>query len=100
MTHDIAKLERDLKTLEMELVKLGSCGCETCNNCKLGAVQGASSDYWRELFKIIHFPGWTTPAEFLLVSSLVENMIAQTRTLAQQQQTLLAGARAVTEKAA
>lgn len=48
-----------------------------------------------ELWKIIHNPGWTTPAERLLVTASLEYIIAQAKLLNNLQQNLLAGARAV-----
>jgi len=51
-----------------------------------------------ELLTIIHQPGWTTPAEAMLVNGLLDSMIAHTRHLGELKQTLLAGARAVAVK--
>jgi hypothetical protein len=51
-----------------------------------------------ELVAIIHKPGWTTPAEALLVNGLLDSMIAHTKHLAELKQALLAGARAVSGK--
>jgi len=48
-----------------------------------------------ELWRIIHNPGWTTPAERLLVTASLEYIIAQAKLLNNLQQNLLAGARAV-----
>jgi len=48
-----------------------------------------------ELWRIIHNPGWTTPAERPLVTSSLEYIIAQAKLLNNLQQGLLAGARAV-----
>lgn len=48
-----------------------------------------------ELWKIIHFPGWTTVAERMLVAAGLEAIIAQTKQLTTLRQNLLAGARAV-----
>lgn len=48
-----------------------------------------------ELWRIIHNPGWTTPAERLLVTAGVEHIIAQAKLLNSLQQNLLAAARAV-----
>jgi hypothetical protein len=48
-----------------------------------------------DLISIIHRPGWTTPAEFMLVSGLVDAMTAHTKVIAGLQQTLLGGAAAI-----
>lgn len=48
-----------------------------------------------ELWRIIHQPGWTTPAERLLVTSSLEYVIAQAKLLNTLQQNLLAGAKVV-----
>ena len=48
-----------------------------------------------ELWRIIHNPGWTTPAERLLVTASLEYLIAQAKLVNTLQQNLLAGARAV-----
>ena len=51
-----------------------------------------------ELMTIIHRPGWTTPAEALLVGGYLDAMNAHAQHLANLSQTLLAGARAVGTK--
>ena len=50
---------------------------------------------WRELIPIWRRPGWTTPAEFYLVASALDGMLAQTKLLAGMRQTVLRGSRAV-----
>jgi hypothetical protein len=60
----------------------------------------AASDDFDELFKIIHFPGWTTPVEIEFVNSLID---ATERSLAgavQLRGALLSGARAIAENSA
>ncbi len=52
-----------------------------------------------ELLKIIHRPGWTTPAETLLTVAVVDNLIAQVAAVRQANQRLMAGAREVAEPA-
>ena len=54
---------------------------------------------FEEFFRIIHGPGWTTIAEFMLVGSLLDGMLAQTKALVGLKHALLAGSRAVTAKA-
>jgi hypothetical protein len=51
-----------------------------------------------ELMAIIHRPGWTTPAEALLVGGFLDAMNAHAQHLANLSKTLLAGARAVGTK--
>ena len=75
--HDVKKLEDRVKALHQNLMKLGD---------------GKDME---EFFTIIHKPGWTTPAEFMLVSGLLQSMNAQVKTLAGLKQVLLAGSRAV-----
>ena len=48
-----------------------------------------------EMISIIHKPGWTTPAEYVLVSGLVDTMHEQAMVLASLRQTLLNGGRTV-----
>jgi hypothetical protein len=63
-------------------------------------TDAASSDDFDELFKIIHFPGWTTPVEIEFVNSLID---ATERSLAgavQLRGALLSGARAIAENSA
>ena len=50
---------------------------------------------FEEIISIIHKPGWTTPAEYVLVSGTVDRMHEQAKALASLRQTLLNGGRAV-----
>ncbi len=87
--HDIEELGRDIKELEAEFHKLVGMPME-------GSEGGPmDNDGWKELFRLIHFPGWTTPAEFLLVSSIVENMMVQARALNGLKQNLLQASREI-----
>ena len=54
----------------------------------------APTDY-TELLRIIHHPGWTTPAEFTFVSAILDNMIGSVRALAQLEAGLLKGTKGV-----
>lgn len=63
MHHDLDKLGRQLKDLDTLFGRL------------------AAAERRKQLIKIIKVPGWTTPAEFLLVSSIVENISAQLKVL-------------------
>lgn len=55
----------------------------------------ADSTEMDELFKIIHFPGFTTPAEFAFLRNSLESLIAQTKQLATLRQGLLVAAKLV-----
>ena len=59
-------------------------------------------DSFLELIKIIHNPGWTTPAEFRLVTTVVEAIDQQVRVIERLKVELLEGSRLVgqTEHAA
>jgi len=48
-----------------------------------------------ELFRIIHQPGWTTPAEVAFLTTALESMQAQTRQLTTMRQSLLIAAKLV-----
>ena len=80
--HDVVNLEASIKELEKDLSRL------------------AHDAEFQELLKIIHRPGYTTPAEFTLTVGIVNTMIAQTRALAALKQALLLGNREIVEKAA
>jgi hypothetical protein len=56
MNHDLSKLEHHLETLNKRVSELQSIGLS------------------KELLLIIHRPGWTTPAEFVLVGNAVESL--------------------------
>lgn len=75
--HDIAHLETRIRTLSERL--------ETMSD---------SSDL-EELIIIIHRPGWTTPAEYQLVTGLVDIMQQQMEVLADLRQALVNGSRAI-----
>ena len=53
-----------------------------------------------ELLRIIHRPGYTTPAEHSFVQAIVETLGVQAKTLIVLKQALLAGARTVGTKSA
>jgi hypothetical protein len=56
MGHDLSKLEHNLETLNKRITELSNLGLT------------------KELQLIIHRPGWTTPAEFVLVGNTVESL--------------------------
>jgi len=75
--HELAQLEAHIQALKAAHTLL---------------ADSAETD---ELWRIIHNPGWTTPAERLLVTASLEYLLAQTKLVANLRQNLLAGARAV-----
>jgi len=75
--HNIPQLEVRIKELE-----------EVCKSV------GDNSDLI-ELLKVIHRPGWTTPAEFTFATSIVDSLIGQARNLVALRKSLLAGSRDV-----
>ncbi len=78
--HDIPQLEGNIKALH-EAVR----------------VLAVDDDYL-ELLKIIHFPGYTTPAEFQLVTAVVKSMGVQVRELTALKETLLSASREIIEE--
>ena len=52
----------------------------------------------KELLRIIRFPGWTTPAEFLFATAILDGMQAQVAGLATQSAALLAAAKQVSAR--
>jgi hypothetical protein len=87
MEPSTSKGHHDPKHLEGEIKALGQ-----------GLDNLADGTDFEELLKIIHRPGWTTPAEALLVSGLVDFMATQVKALTALKQVLLAGSRVVGTK--
>ena len=77
--HDISKLEKNVKELHQNLAGL------------------ADNNEFDELLKIIHRPGWTTPAEFLFAMGVVESMTVHARALTDLKRTLINASRKVSE---
>lgn len=79
--HDVGLLERRTEDLLKLLADVGD------------------EDDFRTL--ILHFrqPGWTTPAEFTLVTAAIEGMIGQVRVLADLKSALVVGNRQIVEAA-
>jgi hypothetical protein len=75
--HELAQLEAHIQSLKSTHTVL---------------ADSATTD---ELWRIIHQPGWTTPAERMLVTSSLEYIVALAKLLNTLQQNLLAGAKAV-----
>jgi len=69
---------------------------------RLHILQGAYADFgntdFDELFKIIHFPGWTTPAEFFLINSLLDPTEGALKTVIDLHGALVKGAMAIAEE--
>lgn len=80
MGHDIDALEKKIKGLVAAIDEL------------------AGDKRWNVLLRIIYKKGWTTPAEFKLVSGIVDNMHQQITVLGRLQDTLVAGSEAVVAK--
>ena len=55
----------------------------------------ASSKDGAELIRVMKRPGWTTPAEFLMTSAILDSMQTHAGALVQLKQDLLKGAREV-----
>ncbi|WP_114809815.1 hypothetical protein [Paraburkholderia kururiensis] len=78
MEHDhVSKLEAKIATL------------------RKAADEFASQDGYDVLFRIIHQPGWTTPAEFAFAVALVDTMAGAANVLVQAKSALVAASRAV-----
>ena len=76
---ELKRLEKQVSDLSDALAQLGS------------------RDAFRRLIKLLRFPGWTTPAEQLLVSSIVESMTNQAQGLSVLKAQLLKGGELVVE---
>jgi len=59
------------------------------------AALGAGNSDLLELLRIIHFPGYTTPAEAIFTVGIVESLATISAGLAQLHQTLIEGAKTV-----
>jgi hypothetical protein len=75
--HNLDKLASGIKTLQQTIAKLGH------------------DDPTPELLRIIHKPGWTTIAEFALVTAGLQAAQDHAEALTRQLNGLLAGARQV-----
>jgi hypothetical protein len=75
--HDIALLERQIKTLNRKLKQL------------------AEDDQLADLLRRIHGPGWTTEAEHLLVSSILGALERQLDNVVALKTNLLDGSRLI-----
>jgi hypothetical protein len=75
--HDIEVLVRNLGALQENLAEL------------------VRREDWEELIPIWRHPGWTTPAEFLLIAGTLDGMIAGTRQLIDMKRMVIEGSKAV-----
>jgi len=74
---DIARLEKKVTALSNALAKLNT------------------PEDWKRLILILRRPGWTTPAELILVTAVLDNLQAQAVALAGLKAQLLKGSEAV-----
>lgn len=77
----------DIKNLEKRMTDLSDALAHLNN-----------AEDWKRLILILHHPGFTTPAEFIFISSLVDSMRAQADALSKQQGALLKGCEAIIAK--
>ena len=77
LKHDIKGLEKKVTSISKALANLNS------------------EDDFRKLILEWRRPGWTTPAEFLLVSTILDSMAAQVGALAELKSGLIKGSKAV-----
>ncbi len=75
--HDISSLEGRIRNLSKQLKHV------------------ADETDLEEMFVILHRPGWTTPAEYLLVSGIVDVMHEYAKAMVSLKQVLINGSRAV-----
>lgn len=75
--HDLSDVEKTIESAIQELRDLGD------------------GEDLRDLLKIIHQPGWTTPAEFVFTTVLAEALVAQLEVARRMKAGLLAGANRV-----
>jgi hypothetical protein len=76
-SHHIHELEKTIKTLADKLAELG---------------RGA---HLLELQRIIHRPGWTSPAEFAFVNAILDHLSVEVRTIERLQADLVEASRKV-----
>ena len=79
-SHHIHELDETIKALADALAHLG---------------RGA---HLQELLRIIHSPGWTTPAELAFVNAILDHISVEVRTLDRLQADLVEASRKVTHK--
>jgi hypothetical protein len=82
------KGEHNIAHLETRIMELGE---------QLGTMSDTSD--LKEMIILIHHPGWTTPAEYLLVSGIVDAMQEHAKALTTLRQALMTGSRVIGEQA-
>lgn len=75
---DLKRLEKKVTSISNALAKLNS------------------AEDFRKLILEWRRPGWTTPAEFMFVATIVDSMERQVETLTSLKQNLIKGSKAVT----
>ena len=75
--HDIEGLSKKITDLSVAFAKLGS------------------DDALKQLPQVVHRPGWTSIAEYMLVTTLVDHLAAQARHLADLKGNLVKACEAV-----
>jgi hypothetical protein len=75
---EIERLEKKISSISNALAKLGS------------------AEDFRKLILEWRRPGWTTPAELIFVSAIVDSMAANIETLGNLKRELIKGSKAVT----
>jgi hypothetical protein len=75
---EIERLEKKMSSISNALAKLGS------------------AEDFRKLILEWRRPGWTTPAELIFVSAIVDSMAANIETLGNLKRELIKGSKAVT----
>ena len=76
--------ETDIKRLEKQVTDLSDA-----------LAHLATPDDWKRLIIILKRPGWTTPAELIFASAILDSFQAQTKALASLKSQLLKGSEAV-----
>ncbi len=78
--HDTQRLEKQVNDVSNALAHLGD------------------PEGWKELIIILKRPGWTTPAEFVFASAILESMNAHVAALATLRGKLMEGSKQVIAK--
>lgn len=69
-----------------------------CQHVSSSLKELADGKDFEELLILIRNPGWTTPAEAMLVTGLLDTIGAQAKQIGELKRNLMAGARAVGAK--
>jgi hypothetical protein len=79
--------EQDIRRLEKKVTDLSDA-----------LAHLATADDWKKLILILNRPGWTTPAELIFASAIVDSLQAHTIALTSLKGQLLKGSDAVVVK--